>query len=346
MGAACYNERVIFLHDFYWRQIVGTKEQILALFEKNKGEYFSGEEIAEKLSISRAAVWKAVNGLRSEGYHIDAVQNKGYSLSVETDILSVQGIQKYLRPVCSGIQLDVLPTLDSTNTLVRERAAAGAPEGYTVIANGQTNGRGRSGRSFYSPSDTGVYMSLLLRPHHYSAGQAAGLTTMAAVAICEAIEAVSGEKAQIKWVNDIYVAGKKVSGILTEASIGLEDGFVEYAVLGIGINVSMPESGFPEELEAIAGAVFGEAQSDAKNRLAAEFLNCFMSYYAASGQADYVENYRSRSLVIGREVYVITTDGSRKAFVFDVDEACHLIVKYEDGTTESLSSGEISVKLS
>ena len=325
---------------------MGTKGQILALFEKNKGEYFSGEEIAEKLSVSRAAVWKAVNNLRSEGYHIDAVPNKGYSLSVETDILSVQGIQKYLHPVCSCIQLDVLPTLDSTNTMVREKAAAGVPEGYTVIANGQTKGRGRSGRSFYSPPDTGIYMSLLLRPHRYTAGQAARLTTMAAVAICEAIETVSGEKAQIKWVNDIYVAGKKVSGILTEASVGLEDGFVEYAVLGIGINVSMPESGFPEELEEIAGAVFREAQSDAKNRLAAEFLNCFMTYYTASGQADYVENYRSRSLVIGREIQVISPGGSRKAFALDVDKECHLIVKYEDGTTEDLSSGEISVKFS
>ena len=325
---------------------MGTKEQILTLFEKNKGEYFSGEEIAERLSVSRAAVWKAVNGLRSEGYHIDAVQNKGYSLSVETDILSVQGIQKYLRPVCSCIQLDVLPTLDSTNTLVRERAAAGAPEGYTVIANGQTNGRGRSGRSFYSPSDTGVYMSLLLRPHHYSAGQAARLTTMAAVAACEAIEKVSGEKAQIKWVNDIYVAGKKVSGILTEASIGLESGLLEYAVLGIGINVSPPRDGFPKELENVAGAVFGGAQSDGKNRLAAEFLNRFMAYYSMLPQADYVANYRSRSLVLGKEIQVISPDGTQKATALDVDEECHLIVRYEDGKREKLSSGEISVKLS
>ncbi len=322
-----------------------TKEQLLALFERNKGAYFSGEDIAEALSISRTAVWKAVKSLRSEGYKIDAVRNKGYSLSVETDILSVQGIRKYLKPHCMDMELNVIPTLNSTNTMVREQAAAGAAEGYTVIANKQTNGRGRSGRSFYSPSDTGVYMSLLLRPQGYSAQQAVRLTTMAAVAACEAIEAVSGETAQIKWVNDIYVAGKKVCGILTEASLGLENGALEYAVLGIGINVSPPKGGFPKELEHIAGAVFHEAQSDGKNHLAAEFLNRFMTYYTMPQYADYVEQYRNRSLVLGKEIHVLFPDCEKKAVAHDVDEACRLIVEFEDGTTASLSSGEISVKL-
>lgn len=325
---------------------MGTKEQLLALFENNKGIYFSGEDIAAKLSISRTAVWKSVKSLRSEGYNIDAVRNKGYCLSVETDILSVQGIQKYLKPICLGMELNILPTLNSTNTVVREKAVAGAPEGYTVIANNQTNGRGRRGRTFYSPSDTGIYMSLLLRPRYYSSQQAVKLTTMAAVAACEAIEAVSGEKAQIKWVNDIYAAGKKVSGILTEASFGLEDGLLEYAVLGIGFNVSPPKGGFPKELENIAGAVFREAQSDGKNRLAAEFLNQFMMYYTMPNQTDYVENYRSRSIVIGKEITVISSDYQKKAVALDVDQDCRLIVEYENGKIEMLATGEISVKLS
>ncbi|MGN0329859.1 MAG: biotin--[acetyl-CoA-carboxylase] ligase [Kineothrix sp.] len=322
-----------------------TKEKLLDLFENNRGVYLSGQDIAERLSISRAAVWKAVKSLRSEGYSIEAVRNKGYSLAVETDILSAQGIQKYLKPVCQGMELEVLPALASTNTMVREKAAAGAPEGYTVIANNQTDGKGRRGRSFYSPSGTGIYMSLLLRPRQYASKQAVKLTTMAAVAVCEAIEAVSGKKAQIKWVNDIYVAGKKVCGILTEASFGLEDGFLEYAVLGIGINVSPPMGGFPEELKNVAGAVFCEAQNDGKNHLAAEFLNRFMTYYAMSPEICCADSYRSRSLVIGREIQVIFSDGSKKAIALDVDEDCRLMVKYEDGKTERLSSGEISVKL-
>ncbi len=325
---------------------MGTKEQLLALFENNKGVYLSGEDIAEKLSISRTAVWKVVKGLRGEGYNIDAVRNKGYCLSVETDILSAQGIQKYLNPVCSGLELDVFPALQSTNTMAREKAAAGAPEGYTVIANAQTTGRGRSGRSFFSPADTGVYMSLLLRPPHCSAGQAVKLTTMAAVAACEAIEAVSGEKAQIKWVNDVYVSGKKVCGILTEAAFGLEDGFLEYAVLGVGINVSPPKDGFPDELKQVAGTVFPNAPSDGKNHLAAEFLNRFMAYYTMPQNAIYVDRYRSRSLVIGKEIQVIASACRKNATALDVDEECRLIVKYEDGTKEALSSGEISAKLS
>ncbi|MBR5319774.1 MAG: biotin--[Peptococcaceae bacterium] len=325
---------------------MGTKEQLLALFENNKGVYFSGEDIAEKFSISRTAVWKSVKTLRSEGYNIDAVRNKGYSLSVETDILSVQGIQKYLKPVCSCVEINVLPVVHSTNTLVREKAAAGAPEGYFAIANNQTNGRGRSGRSFFSPADTGIYMSLLLRPPCYSSRQAMKLTTMAAAAACEAIEAVSGEPAQIKWVNDIYIAGKKVGGILTEAAFGLEDGLLEYAVLGIGINVSPPKGGFPDGLQNIAGTIFCDAQSDGKNRLAAEFLNQFMMYYTRSNTDDYVDSYRSRSLVVGKEITITFSGYQKKAVALDIDTDCRLIVKYEDGRTEPLSFGEISVKLS
>lgn len=325
---------------------MGTKEQLLMLFENNKGVFFSGEDIAEKLSISRTAVWKSVKSLRSEGYHIEAVRNKGYCLSVETDILSVQGIQKYLEPVCSSMELSVFPALNSTNALAREKAMTGAPDGYTIIANSQTGGRGRRGRTFYSPPDTGIYMSLVLRPPHYSSQQAVRLTTMAAVAACEAIEAVSGEKAQIKWVNDIYVRGKKVCGILTEASFGLEDGCLEYAVLGIGINVFPPADGFPDEIKDIAGTVFRKAQNDGKNQLAAEFLNRFMRYYAMPQESDYVDNYRSRSMVIGKEIQVIFSDCTKKANALDVDKDCRLIVEYEDGRIESLYSGEISIKVS
>lgn len=325
---------------------MGTKEKILSLFEEQKGTYFSGEEIAEKLSVSRTAVWKAVNSLRSEGYQIDAVQNKGYSLSVDTDILSAQGIRKYLNRACDALELHVLPEAGSTNTLLREKASAGAAEGCTIIANAQTEGRGRMGRSFYSPVDTGVYMSLLLRPVGLSPAQAMGLTTMAAVAACEAIEEVSGKQAQIKWVNDIFMDGKKVSGILTEASFGLENDSLEYVVLGIGINAYPPAGGFPEDIEQIAGAVFHERQNDGKNHLAAGFLNHFMKYYTAKEDADYVEKYRDRSLVIGKEIRVLSPNGGKKAIALDVDEDCRLLVQYSDGRRERLASGEISIRLS
>lgn len=324
---------------------MGTKEQILALFEEQKGTYFSGEEIAERLSVSRTAVWKAVNSLRAEGYQIDAVPHKGYCLSVDTDILSAQGIGKYLNENCKGMEITVLPEASSTNTLLREKAEGGAPDGSVLLANRQTAGRGRMGRSFYSPSDTGVYLSLLLRPAGLSPAQAMRLTTIAAVAACEAIEAVADKKAAIKWVNDVYLEGKKVSGILTEASFGLENNSLEYVVLGIGFNAYPPEGGFPEELAEIAGSIFEKRQNDGKNHLAAAFLNRFMAYYTAAETEEYVEKYRARSFVIGKEIRVLSREGGKRARALDVDHDCRLLVEYPDGTREALSSGEISVRL-
>ena len=322
-----------------------TKELVLELFESNKGIYFSGEEIAQKLSISRAAVWKAVKSLREEGYEIDAVTNKGYRLSAQTDILSSQGIRKYLGPECADLAVTVLPVVDSTNALVREKANQGAPEGLTVIANEQTKGRGRSGRRFFSPGGTGIYMSILLRPTGFSANQAVRITTMAAVAICEALEEVADVEAKIKWVNDIFVDGKKVCGILTEGSFDMESGMLEYAVLGVGINVYPPSGEFPQELEAVASAVFAEPQNDMKNRIAAAFLDRFMKYYKNQNHAEYTGKYQSRSLAVGKQVTVIAGEKTRQAFAYGVDDECHLLVRYEDGKTESLSCGEIRIRL-
>lgn len=323
---------------------MNTKEQLLALFEQNKGHYVSGEDIAEKLSVSRAAVWKAVKALQNSGYKIDAVQNKGYCLSVDTDILSAQGISKHLNTICSDLKIDVFESVSSTNTLMRKYATSGAREGYVIIANSQTDGKGRKGHTFYSPDNTGVYMSILLRPVQCTAKDAVKITTMAAVAVCEAVETLSGKTAQIKWVNDIFVNGKKVCGILTEAAFGLEDGFLDYAVLGIGINAFAPEGGFPNEIKDIAGAVFDKGENEAKNRIAAEILNSFMKYYKTPQKDIYADNYKKRSFLIGKKVNVIKSDCTKSATALDIDNECRLIVKYDDGTIESLSSGEVSVK--
>lgn len=322
-----------------------TRQKLIELFEADKGVYFSGEQIADGLGISRAAVWKNIKALQKEGYPIDAVTNKGYCLSEETDILSPQGIEKYLLNDISRMDIMVLPVTTSTNAVLREKAMQGAQEGCILIANEQTLGRGRRGRSFASPAGTGIYMSILLRPSQMKAEQAVRITTMAAVAVCEAIEAVSGKTAQIKWVNDIFMQGKKVCGILTEASLDMESGLLDYAILGLGINVYVPQNGFEEELKDIVGTVFENPQNDAKNRLAAEVITRFMGYYDHMEQSDYAKRYRSRSLAVGREVNVLSGNHSRRALVLDVDDECRLLVRYEDGTQEPLSSGEISIKL-
>ena len=321
-----------------------TKEKLLALLEENSGAFLSGEEIARTLQVSRAAVWKAVTALREDGCTIDAATNKGYRLSPDSDILSAPGIRKFLKPEYRALDLTVLPTVSSTNALVREKANQGCPEGCVIIAREQTGGRGRYGRVFFSPGDTGVYFSLLLRPAAYSPRQATCLTAAAAAAMCQAMEAVTGQSPEIKWVNDIFLRGRKVCGILTEAAVGLETGALDYMVLGVGVNVYPPTDGFPEELRPIAGAVLEQPRPEAKNRLTGEFLNRFLAFYAHPERKTYLEDYRARSLVIGKNVTVQRAGQSVRAYAWGIDDECRLLVRYEDGETDTLSYGEISIR--
>lgn len=322
-----------------------TKEKLLALLEDSKGTFFSGEEIARTLQVSRAAVWKAVNALREDGYTIDAATNKGYRLSPDSDILSPQGIRRFLKPEYRDLDLTVLPTAPSTNALVREKANQGRPEGCVIVACEQTAGRGRYGRQFFSPVDSGVYLSLLLRPTAYSPQQATCLTAAAAAAMCQAIEAVTGQQPGIKWVNDIFLHGKKVCGILTEAAVGLETGTLNYMVLGAGVNLYPPAEGFPEEIQSIAGSVLEHSCPEAKNRLVGEFLNRFWDFYSHPECRAYLEDYRARSLAIGRNVTVLSAGKAVSAYAYGIDDDFRLLVRYENGDTEALSYGEIRIQL-
>ena len=230
---------------------MATKDRILDLLLSCRGSYLSGEELAMSLGVSRAAVWKGVKALREGGFPIVGQPNRGYCLETGADILSVQGILGLLEPG-GPWKLELRDRVPSTNALLREQAFSGAPEGTVLLAASQSQGRGRMGRPFFSPADTGVYLSLLLRP---KTGEAAGrVTTMAALAACQAVSALSGQDAGIKWVNDVFLNGKKVSGILTEATFSLEDGTPDYVVLGAGFNLYAPQGGFPEELADVAGA--------------------------------------------------------------------------------------------
>ena len=322
-----------------------TKEKLLALLEDSKGTFFSGEEIARTLQVSRAAVWKAVNALREDGYTIDAATNKGYRLSPDSDILSPQGIRRFLKPEYRDLDLTVLPTAPSTNALVREKANQGCPEGCVIVACEQTAGRGRYGRQFFSPVDSGVYLSLLLRPTAYSPQQATCLTAAAAAAMCQAIEAVTGQQPGIKWVNDIFLHGKKVCGILTEAAVGLETGTLNYMVLGAGVNLYPPAEGFPEEIQSIAGSVLERSCPEAKNRLVGEFLNRLWYFYTRPECRAYLEDYRSRSLAIGQNVTVLSAGRAVSAYAYGIDDDFRLLVRYENGDTEALSYGEIRIQL-
>ena len=336
---------------------MSVRECVLAEFEKNRGVYLSGEELASRLNVSRTAVWKAVKSLQEEGYEIEGINNRGYCLSGESDILSVPAILKYLHR--EGIQFRICKTLSSTNDLGKSLAAEGEPEGLVILAEEQSRGRGRFGRSFYSSAGSGLYMSILLRPR-CSAQEALSITAAAAAAVSEAVEKVSGVKAEIKWVNDVYCRGRKICGILTEAGFDLEGGGLEYAVLGIGVNVKLPESGIPDELEGKIGYVFEDetAPPDVRNHLAAVIIDRFFSYYDHLEEKTFMETYRQRSFLDGKTVKFLSTGAAavqkreaagseadlyETAVVLGIDEECRLLVRLADGGIKALCAGEVTL---
>ncbi len=317
------------------------KNSVALALEKQKGEFISGEELAERFGVSRNAISKAVKSLRHEGYDIEAATNKGYRLAPFSDILSAEGIQPHLK--ISGLDITVVDTICSTNSELKKAALDGLPEGSVLIAREQTGGRGRMGRSFFSPKGTGIYMSLLLRPTML-AKNALNLTTAAAVAVAKAIEAVCGGDVQIKWVNDIFVGGKKVCGILTEAAVNIETGGLQFAVVGIGLNAQEPEGGFPKDIKEIAAAL--PNSKGFKNRLTAEILNEFFKFYQNGKlQGDYYEEYRNRLFILGKQVEVIKGEHTKTARAADISPDFSLLVEYDNGEQEWLSSGEVRVKL-
>lgn len=313
------------------------RQQIIEILGANKGDYISGQMIADSLNISRNAVCKNIKSLKEQGYEICAVKNKGYKLLENNDIISVCGVKKYLK--YNDLHIEVMQKVTSTNTLMREKAIEGANEGYIIISNEQTNGRGRFSREFYSPKNTGIYMSILLKPQGDLVNN---ITTMAATAICVAIENVSDKKPMIKWVNDIYIDSKKVCGILTQSTLSLESGDTEYAILGLGINVYTDD--FPKEIKDIAGAILPAYESDFKNKLIAEFYNVFMKYYKDKDMS-YIKKYIDKSFIIGKNVTLSFRDTKKEAFVLGIDNCCRLLVRYNDGTEDVLSSGEVSLRV-
>ena len=302
----------------------------------------SGERLARKLGVSRNSVWKAIEQLRRQGYTIEAATNRGYRLADAPDRISVSGIRSWLRPGEIGGRMELHQTLDSTNTRAKAIAANGAPHGYLVIAESQTGGKGRMGRAFFSPEHFGVYITYVLRPN-LLAEKAVMITSMAAVAVARAIETVADVRVDIKWVNDLYINSRKVCGILCEASMDFESGQLEYAVLGIGVNVAAMQ--FPEELADIATSIENECgQSVSRSRLIAEISNQLNALYGQLESLEFMVENRKRSIVIGRDVQVIRGGVSFLARALDVDDQGRLVIRTEEGISR-VNSGEVSLKL-
>ena len=324
-----------------------TKDEVYSILKNAQG-YVSGEKISSQLGVSRAAVNVAVKALRKEGYEIASVTNRGYCLISSPDGLTVGAVMSYLGPERMQT-VQVLQTTDSTNRRVQELAMNGAPDGMIVIANEQTAGRGRLGRTFHSPKDTGIYFSVLLRPT-CEPSEIVQITTWTAVAIARAVERTTGMRPDIKWVNDLMMGGRKICGILTEMSVESETGTIQYVVAGIGVNVNQEISDYPEELRGIAGSIaMAVGHPVRRARLTAcmieEMDNLRRDW--PSGRADYLRAYREMCISTGREVLVTdarhTGEFAKHGFCEAVNDDFSLRIRYDDGSYENVSSGEVSV---
>lgn len=307
--------------------------------------FVSGEQAANTLGVTRAAVWKAVQALQDEGIGVQSVRGRGYRLDGVYDELDAAGLASCLPSrLADCVRVHVKRTTGSTNTDAKAAAETGAPSYSCYVAGEQVEGRGRRGRPFYSLGDTGVYLSIVLHPT-LPVFQAGLITSLAAVAVCHAIEGLLPECAtQIKWVNDVYLNGRKVSGILTEASIDLESGGFAYAVVGIGVNVYEPQGGFPEGISKRAGALLAGKRTDFRNRLAAAIIASFIDLYERDSFDSFVPEYQQRSFLTGRLVRISggTHDG-QIAQVEGVGNDLGLIVAFSDGTKDTLRTGEVSI---
>lgn len=251
------------------------KEEILRLLRSADG-YISGQELCNRFGVSRTAVWKAINQLKEAGYEIEAQQNKGYRLMAAPDLMTEAEIKSLMHTEWVAKEVLYFDTIDSTNTKAQELAEKGYPSGTLVVADKQESGKGRRGRSWVSPSGTGIFMTLMIKPD-INPNNASMLTLVAALAVAKAITSVTGEEALIKWPNDIVVNGKKVCGILTEMNAQFD--YINHIVVGIGINVH--NESFPEEISQMASSLMIEAGGKRFHRaqIIAETMAYFEQYY-------------------------------------------------------------------
>lgn len=311
-----------------------------------KGEtgYISGEEIGRRLQISRAAVWKGISRLRQEGYEIEAATNKGYRLTPRETMYNQKELETGLKTKYIGRPLFFYKETDTTNNRIRDLAQEGAQEGALAVAETQTAGRGRRGRRWEAPAGSGVWMSLLLRPSIAPAA-APALTLLAGLAVAEALEEMTGLAMEIKWPNDILCNGKKLVGILMEMDCEMQA--VHYIILGIGVNVNIPE--FPEGLRETATSLFLEdgrtySRRQTVHGILERFEALYEEFRKTGSFAPFRERYRAKCANIGKDVRVLGQE-EFAARALDITPEGELLIRRKDtGQEEVIFSGEVSIR--
>jgi BirA family biotin operon repressor/biotin-[acetyl-CoA-carboxylase] ligase len=321
------------------------RQSILMALKENNGEWLSGEVLSASLDLSRTMIWKQIKQLKAEGYVVESSSKKGYRLVACPDILSAD-------EVCPGLITEVFgrrdyfyyPSIDSTNRQARILASQGYPEGTVVVADMQTDGRGRRGRSWYSPAGQGIYMSLILRPR-IPLKEISRISLMPAVALAETLQEELGLAARIKWPNDILINHKKIAGILSEAITDMDG--IEFVVIGMGLNINNPESDFPDDFRTDPTSILTEMKQPASRvRILQSLLAKLEYHYQLLQKGDFAETLaagRRMSMVIGQKVSLETSQGIVTGRAVDIDENGFLLVDEGSGVQHTVISGEIEV---
>lgn len=340
-----------------------TKDIILQMLKESGSTVLSGEKIAKACNISRAGVWKAVTSLRENGYVIEGTTNGGYILKTEGDIFSKELLTSYFTenfPSFKDSYIECYKEIDSTNTQARrllteagtlrdengELTESGKKYHKSfIVAEKQTAGRGRLGRTFVSPARSGIYLTIIYAPKG-GITDPSRLTAFAAVAVCMAVEKLSGVKPKIKWINDVFVNGKKISGILTEGFANFETGKIDAAYVGIGINIKDNPAVFTGDVAKIAGSITSSSDAPKRYQIASEIAGQFLSLMEKE-KTKIIDEYKKRSFLIGQtvEVHPVIGDDLKnyKAKAVDIDDDAGLVVELSDGTTKTLRSGEVTL---
>ena len=321
---------------------MNTKSNVLAYLIENMEENISGEKIASELNISRTAIWQAINKLKEIGHNIESNGNKGYRY-IKSDIISEEGIRHYFSGKNKDITIKYFDEIDSTNKQAKIDAPTIKDERTIYVTGHQTGGYGRFSRSFVGEKGGGIYISIILKPSK-ALDVIPLITIKTAVAAKKAIDKLARTEVKIKWINDLFLNDKKISGILTEGVTDYESGNISTIIIGIGINFYIEK--FPSELKEIAGSIFDKKPDDiTKNQLIGEFINNFFTLYDEQDNKKIIDEYREGLFVLEKEVVFVKNNEEYKGIAKDVTENGELIVETKDKEKMILNSGEISIKL-
>jgi BirA family biotin operon repressor/biotin-[acetyl-CoA-carboxylase] ligase len=321
------------------------RTRLLQAFSESEGEFLSGQKLSETLGCSRTAVWKHIEDLRSEGYELEAVRKLGYRITYKPDKISGNEIQLGLKTEFMGRHIHFEEVVPSTQKIAHSLAGDGAEEGTIVVADQQTSGRGRLARAWFSPKQTGIWMSLILRPK-IPINKTPQLTLLTAVALIQAIEEVTGLTPEIKWPNDILINGKKIVGILTELQAEADQ--VHSVIIGIGMNVNHALDQFPEELQSVATSIAIETgkSSDRAEVIQAIMKNFEKLYtsYLMHGFKPVKLLWESYAISLNKNLIARTLHGSIRGRAVGIDDEGVLLLETAEGKIEKIYSADIEIQ--